>query len=451
MSEYKQKISKWLLWVTVTSAAILLICPFVLYHMRQRAAYERTLLELEAAGYPTTVEQLKTLCVLPEGEDNAADIFLKANSAFIVPDDQQQQWLPFQGNYVIEDGQPLPLQVLDSIRQSIDNNARCLELLDRAAQIEHCLFSVEFEGYATNQEDVSYLTDCSYLVADRNILLAHSGQTERLFNSIQTGLAIMRAKSAIPTLSEYLMANRQELCITASIEYSLNNVSFSGEQLTSLQNQLRQLSQSDHLLSALNAEIVFAIDSKEKLVIRERMKKLSGFRDKATGFLYCLSGKPHKDYAFILNLYRQSIETAKLPFHQQLDNVEKLDTAMDSYKYHWKIIPNQCWPTLWVFNREIYNLNRLRCAETAMAVERYRLKYGELPGSLEALVPEFMDAVRLDPYDGKPIRYNMLENGGYRLYTIGKDGIDNGGESKPFGADGYDFPFTVRRSNSNDQ
>ena len=69
----------------------------------------------------------------------------------------------------------------------------------------------------------------------------------------------------------------------------------------------------------------------------------------------------------------------------------------------------------------------LQTTETALAIERYRLKYNSLPDTLETLVPEFIETVYLDPFDGKPIRYVKLEQGGYMLYTIGEDGIDNGG------------------------
>ena len=48
---------------------------------------------------------------------------------------------------------------------------------------------------------------------------------------------------------------------------------------------------------------------------------------------------------------------------------------------------------------------RLRCAKTACAVERFRLKYGKFPEKLKQLVPEFLNKVPVDPFDGKDIRY----------------------------------------------
>ena len=80
------------------------------------------------------------------------------------------------------------------------------------------------------------------------------------------------------------------------------------------------------------------------------------------------------------------------------------------------------------------------------------MKYGSLPQSLDALVPEFMEAVPLEPFDGEQLRY-IRHKDGYTVYTIGYDGIDNGGLSREqmaekTGEDNpkeFDWPFTVRR------
>lgn len=62
-------------------------------------------------------------------------------------------------------------------------------------------------------------------------------------------------------------------------------------------------------------------------------------------------------------------------------------------------------------------------ARTALAVERYRLERGALPGSLAELPGE----VPTDIYSGAPLRYRRLDNG-YVVYSVGFDGKDGGGE-----------------------
>ncbi len=46
-----------------------------------------------------------------------------------------------------------------------------------------------------------------------------------------------------------------------------------------------------------------------------------------------------------------------------------------------------------------------RLAQTGIALEQYRRKHGNFLETLEQLIPEFLTAVPLDPFDGKPLRY----------------------------------------------
>jgi hypothetical protein len=72
-----------------------------------------------------------------------------------------------------------------------------------------------------------------------------------------------------------------------------------------------------------------------------------------------------------------------------------------------------------------------RCAVTVIALKRYNLRRGTLPKDLSALVPEFLPAIPRDPVDGKSLRYRLNADGTFLLYSIGLDGIDNGGDATP--------------------
>lgn len=64
-----------------------------------------------------------------------------------------------------------------------------------------------------------------------------------------------------------------------------------------------------------------------------------------------------------------------------------------------------------------------------IAVRRYLASHGRLPETLESLVPEFLKALPVDPMDGKPIRYRREENGDFVLWSVGEDGVDDGGHT----------------------
>ena len=55
------------------------------------------------------------------------------------------------------------------------------------------------------------------------------------------------------------------------------------------------------------------------------------------------------------------------------------------------------------------------------------LQNGSLPKSLQQLVPAFIDTTPVDPFSGQPFIYRV-EKTGYALYSVGPDGVDDGGE-----------------------
>jgi hypothetical protein len=67
-------------------------------------------------------------------------------------------------------------------------------------------------------------------------------------------------------------------------------------------------------------------------------------------------------------------------------------------------------------------------AKTACALERHRLAHGEFPATLADLVPTFLKEVPRDLIRGQPLVYRRLEDQSFLLYSIGWNGVDNGGQ-----------------------
>lgn len=98
---------------------------------------------------------------------------------------------------------------------------------------------------------------------------------------------------------------------------------------------------------------------------------------------------------------------------------------------------------------DLVNQARLLTAQTAVAVERYRMAAGRLPVDLSDLVPAYLDVIPEDPFDGRRLRYRTLR-AGYLLYSIGTDETDNDGKERPPERKDrertpYDVTFVVER------
>lgn len=84
-------------------------------------------------------------------------------------------------------------------------------------------------------------------------------------------------------------------------------------------------------------------------------------------------------------------------------------------------------PATKMIGRFLHSRAAVQCAATALAVERYRQQLGRWPENLQALVGGTLHTIPLDPYDGNPLRYRLL-NDGIVIYSVGPDHLDDLGK-----------------------
>jgi len=70
-------------------------------------------------------------------------------------------------------------------------------------------------------------------------------------------------------------------------------------------------------------------------------------------------------------------------------------------------------------------------AFVACALERHRLALGHYPKLLESLAPRFATEIPRDPIGDLPLHYQPRENGRFLLYSVGWNGLDEGGQVCP--------------------
>src|SRR5262249_23606337 len=66
----------------------------------------------------------------------------------------------------------------------------------------------------------------------------------------------------------------------------------------------------------------------------------------------------------------------------------------------------------------------VRATRTLLALRAFQMARGSIPTALEELVPEFLESIPLDDFDGKPLRYSPASK---RIYAVGNNLIDDGG------------------------
>jgi hypothetical protein len=62
-----------------------------------------------------------------------------------------------------------------------------------------------------------------------------------------------------------------------------------------------------------------------------------------------------------------------------------------------------------------------------LAIKAFEAASGRLPASLDELVPDHLEAVPLDPFDGKPLRWSAERKA---IHSVGEDLADAGGSAE---------------------
>jgi hypothetical protein len=85
-------------------------------------------------------------------------------------------------------------------------------------------------------------------------------------------------------------------------------------------------------------------------------------------------------------------------------------------------------PATWAtMGRKSRSDTQLQATRVILALRAYQLTHGNLPSDLNALVPEFLDEVPVDDFDGQPLRYSADRK---IVYSVGQNLKDDGGDDR---------------------
>jgi hypothetical protein len=275
-------------------------------------------------------------------------------------------------------------------------------------------------------------------------------QDDDIEGAAESCQALLHGVSAIndhPTLIGQMLRIAGQLMYMEAIERVLGQGTISKERLANLQAALARETECDPLQDAMRGERAF----RHQLIVLAEKGEIS--RDevfiKPKGpkeLVYRLFGGLYMtDYAQDLRFIKDLVEASKRSGDarsEALTNVYKKwglgtrPTGSSSAFYLMGAAQNMA--------RDQAALQaRTRCAITAIAAERYRLEKGNWPMGVNDLIKAgLLKEPLLDPYDGKPLRWNRTATG-LVIYSVGPDNIDGGGvlnrKGNPAGSDDMGF------------
>jgi hypothetical protein len=144
--------------------------------------------------------------------------------------------------------------------------------------------------------------------------------------------------------------------------------------------------------------------------------------------------------AEVLHYMNQAVETSQLPPEQQAARLQEMESIQPK---DLPLLIRLLGPAWWKVGKAANRIRaQLRCTAVALAAERYRQARGRWPTRLSELVPEYLAVIPLDPFNGQVLKLAKRDQG-IVIYSVGQDGIDNGGVINARNPPGSDIGFRL--------
>jgi hypothetical protein len=304
------------------------------------------------------------------------------------------------------------------IEELLEKNKEVFEIFKKATEYNYFQFpdldTISYISLSNESKNFALrLSDLSKLVIIKSKYLIKEGKEKEaldlIFGLIKIGHMIEEGFIHDSIIYSF-GAQTKKHGLKALIE-EIPYLHLSREESNNYINKLENFKgNKDGLIRALKGDYMNFL--KEKEVVEENLRnefKKNNFIARFINFpdyiiFAYFSYKPNETKKLIADLYREVIDKANKDCYEI--EIEKLfpenligkmiyDTKIANV---YKLIEIKCLETLYI-----------EAAKTLLELKAYKIENGNLPKSLEELVPEYLTSLPKDPFDGKALKYSPKE------------------------------------------
>ena len=411
---------------------LLLIGTTVLFDQAAKGRVARRIAALRAAGMPTTIEDLQAAMPdIPDDQNMTIPILEQARvlDAIKITEELSSQ-LPYIGLAPrVPTGRRRPAAQLDAARWYLGEAAPALTVIHEALKVERGCMDIQWKTPAIHilLPELAQIRRVAKTLAIESMVAAEDGNAQLAAEILRDSCRLERSLEGMPALMGALVKMAVNALAYDQIERTINLCGLSDSSLQRLQQVLREQEAPKYYKQALIDERAGFIDT------------LYWLRTEPAGSINTIAGVPSLpflkyvpvlrslDEAAGIRLYNDLIIAVGAPGAKTIANVKDVQlraSALPRYYIHTRALtPSFSRSTeLWVIA-----VAQNRALQATIGCERYRLATGQWPETLTALVPDYLAAVPLDPFDGKPMRYAHIDEG-IKIWTISENLVDDGGD-----------------------
>jgi len=450
-------------WIFGIGAAIFLVIgciPGILwYRSWQQSAQEvdAELQRIREAGEPLAANEVDALYSLPQNVDDVTSLWLSAAAPFSTREFKKEvEKIPLLGPLAPEEPLPQPNQPwgqYDVVKQLLDKYETSMKRLHQAAEAGGAArFPTDFSaGPLQKVTFLDGLRQAANMLRLEAVARAHVGDAHGAAQDIQTLMTMSESLTDYPALIPQIVRIAIAGIAYQTIQDLLPYVEFSDDDLVALQKTIQRHGSHDGLYRAMLGERMvglMAINDPSLIMNKKNEEQRRALRSWSSAWR-------NSDRAFFLRQSKTLLFAAQQPWPENLQTARQVAKEIDQlgedgWYAHMKYMMSLLLllPADVVFEAHGRAQAASNATQTAVAIERFRRERSQLPANLQQLVPDYLSNVLMDPFDGQPLRY-IVEGDRYRVYSIGRKGIDDGGKGDL--RDNPDIVFSVPPPNYSDE
>jgi hypothetical protein len=442
-------------WKTVVLAVFVVVAvAFGIFRWRAGERLDAAKQRIRDAGYPVTYGELDEYYALPASGENRAYLLQFAIDSKVLPHPTILNALPIEGNAELPHrSEPIPEDQIKTMRDFTLLNQDAIEAVFESFEYEECRFPIDMNaGPAMLLPHLAYIRSLGRILSMHSLLSVIDGNTKAATESIMGTFELADSFEKEPILISQMVRIAIYGIGFDALEQAMNRADFSANQLNSLQNRLVEVEPSRAFVNGLIGErcVWSTVES-------------IGFNDNAFGnggnfdlqdlwytFVFGPSGLLDLDGVQYFEAFEDTITAAELPIEEQIAAGRVISDQFDQGAGMGSMAAILLPSIPRALEADVRNRTYLRVVIVALAAARYEVDKGEYPENADVLVPDYLDAVPLDPCGGGLIRYRRLDQG-FVAYSLALNNTDDGGEESDedqhFWREG-DLTFTVEKPDS---
>lgn len=403
----------------------LMFLGYYLWKTRSRSALLQLEEEISQRGEPLTTDEMYAAYKPPAGVTDKTELFLAlmpmlTNKSFM----GEQRDLPIVGEgdeFSVDRTTDWPQQ--QEVRDFFDRHSGLMQDIENAALAEgEVRFPLKFEdGIMLLLENSQNIRSMVRLLDLQARLQARQGKADEAHRSI---MAIFGAADAVehePFLVSMLIRVACRAVAQNTICDLLPETDWSDEQLQQL---IDECLRPDWNASVKNSMIG------ERAMGRIVFENPAQLGAEVASVRYITS---YEDERYYIDFLTRCIDAVDEPFPEAMKKLEQIEGELQNATQFQKFSRPVSMLMLPALNSAVRAAARQQVTDRAtavhLAVELHRRKRGELPETLEELVPDFLDEIPIDPFstNRQPLIYRV-DKTEVIIYSVYENQTDDGGD-----------------------